>query len=55
MTGSQAMLRALPIRERTETIIAFFQFAAAEFAQLVLEHTTPDRPRRRRVKRGARR
>ena len=54
---AQKMLRAMPVNVRAETIIGMFSLIVAEFAAMVLEHSTvaPARkrpsPRRRGVKR----
>lgn len=43
-----AMLRAMPVDKRAETIVEIFRIIAAEFAAMVLEHVKPPRKSRRR-------
>jgi hypothetical protein len=42
-----AMLRAMPIDKRAETIVDIFRIIAAEFAAMVLEHVKPPKPPRK--------
>jgi len=44
----RATLRAMPIDQRAETIVAIFRVISGEFAAMVLEHTKPAAPKKPR-------